>query len=585
MPRSLDPASTNEHFYRLSNDLLAIGAHPARTWIRVNPAFRRTLGWSENELRGTPLERLVHADDLAPFEAAAARLDHGEQLVDIECRVRCKEGSYICVAWRLKADIEDGLIYLVGCDVSGRQAEQALRESEERFRAFVNASSDVVYRMSPDWSLMRQLDGRGFLADTAAPSGTWMSNYILPDDQPMVTAAIEHAIRDRIMFELTHRVRLADGGVGWTFSRATPILDQGGEIIEWLGAASDVTERKRAEVALRESEERFRSFADMSTDTLWIMDAATGKLEYLSPAFEQMWGERRDVVLADLDRWREMIHPDDREQVAKALPRVLAGEAHTAEYRIVSPSTGAVRWIHDTGFPIRGSDGQVVRAGGIAQDMTEERDAARHTATLLAELQHRVRNVLAVTRSIARRSNDGERSTEDYVQHLDGRLAALARTQVLLTRKADAGVALEDLVRDELHVQVASEGQVDIAGPEVELAPKAAEVLTLAIHELTTNSTKYGALSRREGRLQVQWTVERRDDRPWLILEWIERGVPVLEAAPRREGFGLELITLRVPYELKGRGTFDLKPGGLQSRVEFPLVAGESILQTGGVAQ
>ena len=584
MPRALDPASTNEHFYQLSNDLLAIASLRERTWVRVNPAFRRTLGWSEDELRDTPLKTIVHASDLA-LEAVEARLDRNEQLVDIEHRMRCKNGSYICVAWRLTADIEEGLIYMVGCDISGQQAERALRDSEERFRAFVNAGSDVVYRMSPDWSLMRQLDGRGFLADTAAPSGTWMSNYILADDQPMVKAAIEHAIRHRTIFELTHRVRLVDGGVGWTFSRATPILGDYGEIVEWLGSASDVTERKRAEVALRESEERFRSFADTSTDTLWIVDAATEQLEYLSPAFEQMWGERRDVVLADLNRWIEMIHPDDREQVAKALPRVLAGEAHTAEYRIINATTGAVRWIRDTGFPMRSTDGRVVRAGGIAQDITKEREAGRRTTTLLAELQHRVRNILAVIRSIARRSNDGDRSTEDYVKHLDGRLAALARTQVLLTRKADAGVALEDLVRDELHVQVANEEQVDIAGPEVELAPKAAEVLTLAIHELATNATKYGALSRREGRLQVTWTVERRDDRPWLILEWVEKGVSVLDAAPRREGFGLELITLRVPYELKGRGSFDLKPGGLQSRVEFPLVAGESILQTGGVAQ
>jgi len=105
--------------------------------------------------------------------------------------------------------------------------------------------------MSADWSEMRTLLGRDFIADTDVPSGAWLEKYIHPDDHPRVLAAIGEAIRTKGIFELEHRVLRVDGSIGWTFSRAVPLKDAKGEIVEWLGSASDVTERKRAEQALR----------------------------------------------------------------------------------------------------------------------------------------------------------------------------------------------------------------------------------------------------------------------------------------------------------------------------------------------
>jgi signal transduction histidine kinase/DNA-binding response OmpR family regulator/GAF domain-containing protein len=141
------------------------------------------------------------------------------------------------------------------------EAEKAMRDSEDRFRTFTKATSDVVYRMSSDWTEMRYLDGKEFIADTKDPSRTWLHKYIHPEDQPRVKAAIERAIQSKSTFELEHRVIRTDGSLGWTFSRAIPILDEHGEIIEWFGAAADITNRKHAEQALRESENRFRTLA------------------------------------------------------------------------------------------------------------------------------------------------------------------------------------------------------------------------------------------------------------------------------------------------------------------------------------
>ncbi len=140
--------------------------------------------------------------------------------------------------------------------------------SEERFRAFVLASSDVVYQMSPDWSEMRHLWGKYFIADTTEATKGWIEKYILPEDRPFVMAAIQRAIETKSVFELEHRVIRVDGTVGWTFSRAIPICDANGEIQEWFGAASDITERKRAEEALLRANQDLEEFAYATTHDL-----------------------------------------------------------------------------------------------------------------------------------------------------------------------------------------------------------------------------------------------------------------------------------------------------------------------------
>jgi signal transduction histidine kinase/ActR/RegA family two-component response regulator len=144
----------------------------------------------------------------------------------------------------------------LGASQQHKPAEAALRESEERLRSLITATSHVAYRMSADWGEMRQLDGRGFLFDTNIPRQSWLADYIHPDDQPQVLAAIHDAIQTKSVFELEHRVRRADGSLGWTLSRAVPLLDDHGEIREWFGVARDMTARKRIEEALGDSQAR-----------------------------------------------------------------------------------------------------------------------------------------------------------------------------------------------------------------------------------------------------------------------------------------------------------------------------------------
>ena len=138
----------------------------------------------------------------------------------------------------------------------------------------------------------------------------------------------------------------------------------------------EAEDRIQVEAALRASEERFRGFAENSADVLWITNGDGSRLEYLSPAFERIFGEPRARILADLGRFMELVHLEDRGELSRYLPQALAGEVAVAHYRVVRPSDGRVVHLRDTGFPIRDANGAVVRAAGIVQDVSDLHEAA-----------------------------------------------------------------------------------------------------------------------------------------------------------------------------------------------------------------
>jgi two-component sensor histidine kinase/CheY-like chemotaxis protein len=191
-------------------------------------------------------------------------------------------------------------------------------------------------------------------------------------------------------------------------------------------------------------------------------------------------------------------------------------------------------------------------------------------------LQHRVRNIMAMIRAMASRMAETSRDVEHYADALIGRLMALARTQSLLTRAGNGGVDVRTIVTTEISAQALSD-QYDLIGPKIALSPKAAEVLTLVVHELTTNALKYGAFATESGRLRVEWQVAQRGGQPSLWFHWKERCEAL---APGPKGFGSELIEQRVPYELKGEGRLVISATGAECTLDFPLNAGGSVLET-----
>src|SRR5580700_874615 len=225
------------------------------TLLHMNtPGLAMVGAHSADEVVGKSVYDLIAPEDRERFKAFNESICRGGQgslqfdIVGLDAKRRHMETH----AAPLRNPDETVVDLSVTADISERkQAEELLRRSEERFRALVNASSDVIYRMSPDWSELGQLDGRGFVADSGGPRNDWLNEYIHPDDQPLMLEAIREAVRTRNPFQLEHRVRRADGTLGWTYSRAVPLLNGNGEILEWFGAASDVTARKEAEDKFR----------------------------------------------------------------------------------------------------------------------------------------------------------------------------------------------------------------------------------------------------------------------------------------------------------------------------------------------
>ena len=466
--------------------------------------------------------------------------------------------------------------------LSDARAEiDVLRQSEAKFRAafetMIEACCvfDMIYDefgRPVDWRIIEANAGYEQQSGLKDVAGRLASEF-MPGTEPywieMFGRVVETGVAEQI--EKWHQPTGR-----WVHSSTARVGGSGSRRL--VSVFYDITERKRAEIALRESENRFQQFANASSSGLWIRDAETLRMEFVSPSIATIYGTEPDALLGDIKYWAAMVLPEDRETAGHHIEQACHGDPAIHEFRI-RRDDGSFRWIRDTDFPLFDENGNVQRVGGIAEDVTETKMAVEHQGVLLHELQHRVRNIMAVIRSMAVRSADGAADVEDYKTSLAGRLLALARVQTLLTRQANAGGWMRDILESEIGAQAHSENQYELTGPDIMLSPKAVEVLTLAFHELSTNALKYGALSVSRGKVTVTWTLFEKREKTWIAIDWVEEGAPS-RAPPTRRGFGSELIEARIPYELRGTGKTTIEPEGARCHIEFPLREAESILET-----
>jgi PAS domain S-box-containing protein len=302
-----------------------------------------------------------------------------------------------------------------------------------------------------------------------------------------------------------------------------------------------------------------------------VTDWSNGAAAVFGFSREEIEGRDGDILFTPEDR--DKGEPEKERHIAEA-----TGKADDIRWHM--RKDGARIFIEGVSTALRDSQGRLTGFLKIGQDVTERRSGEERQRLLLWELQHRVRNILAMIRAVARRTSVTADSVEDYAQHLEGRIDAMARTQAILTRNPGQGADLQEIVEAELLSAAAQASRYRLEGPEVALEPRTAEVLTLAVHELATNAIKYGTLALGRGELSVNWEIEERAGEPWLSFSWRETGVPDV-SQPGREGFGTELITRRIPYELGGTGTLQACTDGVLARIEFPLRRRASILETG----
>jgi PAS domain S-box-containing protein len=404
--------------------------------------------------------------------------------------------------------------------VERARAEAERRKSENRFRALATSGSYSLYRMSPDWSEMRQLDGKGFLADTEAPTGDWVQQYLHPDDVSHVTAAIDHALRTRSPYELEHRVRRADGSFGWTFSRAVPIFDDEGRIEEWFGAANDVTARRQAEDRLREAEEQFRALAENLPELAWSANA-DGRIHYLN----RRWYEYTGVTFEDVEGWDwEKLHdPELLPTVQERWEHSLAtGEPFEMEYPLRG-ADGTFRWFLSRAQPLRNAQGEVVRWFGTNTNVDEQRrqaaalkDAIEARDIFLSVAGHELRTPLTpmalrlqtLSRTLAKEPDSPliqqVRAYIESAKRQIDKLAALVNDLLDVSRISSSRFILElepaDLASIAREVVLRFEPEAQQAGSKLELrAPPTLPCRTAKLRmdqvvtNLVDNAIKYGA--------------------------------------------------------------------------------------------
>jgi two-component sensor histidine kinase len=210
------------------------------------------------------------------------------------------------------------------------------------------------------------------------------------------------------------------------------------------------------------------------------------------------------------------------------------------------------------------------RTAAFVRDLAAARKAEEQQTLLAAELDHRVKNVLARVAVVARRTREGSRSMDQFLDLFDGRIQSMANTHGLLSRGRWKGVYLADLVHGELEPCIGT-CEATVKGPNVWLSAETTQALAMVLHELVTNAAKYGALSTPRGRVCVDWGYRSNGKaQTVLTMRWQEIGGPPVRA-PVRRGYGTSVISDLIPYELGGKVDIDYETDGVHCRIEFPL--------------
>ncbi|WAC64928.1 PAS domain-containing protein [Pseudoxanthomonas sp. SL93] len=266
-----------------------------------------------------------------------------------------------------------------------------------------------------------------------------------------------------------------------------------------------------------------------------------------------------------------LVHPDDRDQVRDAIARARATQTpFSAEHRLRSED-GSWVWVSSRAVPIRPIGGDVTEWFGAATDITARRQHEEHQRLLLNELNHRVKNTLAIVQSLALQTLRGTDDMGLACDRFEARLHALAQAHDVLTRQQWEHATLQDIVRTAIAPCLVDDPErFDIEGPDMQLDPQRALALSMALHELCSNATKYGALSARPGRVRIRWRAEVVQGRRSLVLSWEEVGGPPV-TAPAHRGFGSRLIERGLRHDLGGEVALDFGTAGVTCRITAPL--------------
>ena len=335
-----------------------------------------------------------------------------------------------------------------------------------------------------------------------------------------------------------------------------------------LVLAALFAERRQQEAALGEGAARLEEALAAGAVMAFEWDARTDLSHHSENAAKLLGYDPQEPLTTA--RFLELIHPDDCARFKAHVKSVRPDKpSYAVEFRVMRPD-GQEMWLEETATAEFDAAGKCVRIKGLTLDITERKRADEHQRLLVAELDHRVKNVLARVAVVAMCTRQGSSTMDEFVQALDQRIQSMAVAHALLSRVNWQGVRVTDIVRHQL-APYATKSNTTACGPDVALTAAATEALAMVLHELVTNASKYGALSVPEGRVSVSWECRNSGDAAAvLIIVWRETGGPPT-SAPSQYGYGTSLICDLIPHELGGAVDLAFSSDGVSCTIEIPL--------------
>lgn len=542
--------------------------------LRANRAELDMLGYSAQEYIGHSI-RDFHADEDV-ISDILRRLSSGERLDKYPARLRAKDGSIKHVLITSNVHFRDGDFLNTRCftvDVSDWRAAEATRADTERRLAATHDAAPVGIGET-------DADGRFIHVNKAMSAITGytedellalrFSDVSHPEDIGEDLRRYSAQIASEIdSYSIEKRYVRKDGEEIFVQVLSSVVRGEDGEFKYGVRVVQDITDRRRAQEQLAQSERRSRELLDGLPAAIYTTDAE-GRITFYNQAAVEFSG-RTPVIGSDswCVTWRlyetdgtPLAHDDCPMATTLKSGMEVRGAVALAE----RPDGTRVPFMP---FPklLRDPAGNVIGAINMLVDLSERKRAEDEQRVLIDELNHRVKNTLATVQSIATQTL---RSTPDeFMERFEARLMSLSRAHNLLTRRRWTGVGIGELMDEQLGPYVGDSDRLDLDGPEITLPPRIGLLFGMLLHELATNAVKYGGFSTEAGRVRLRWAVEENDGLPRrLRLKWVESGGPVTHP-PSKRGFGTRLLERSVTKDLGGNLNLRFEATGMRCDMDF----------------
>lgn len=545
----------SDHAERLAS-LLTLSYEPMFTW-RLDGAIdfwnrgaERLYGFSSDEAVGRSSHALLQTKFPFEFAELCSRL-RTDRTWSGELRHTCKDGREVVVDSRMQL-LGDDTVLEVNRDITASEIFRAVFNQSDIFAGIMDLRGHLLEanKLSLEWC--------GYTAAQVLNRPFWDTPWWRGSEEmrARIRFATAQAASGKV-FREELRYWLADGSERIVDFAMHPIRDKSGAVISLHPTGTDITERKRVEAELRDSEQRLRwlaSIVEFSDDAI-VSKNLDGIVTSWNKGAERIFGYTAEEAIGQPIT---IVIPQARQDEERAiLTRIRRGERIDHFETVRQRKHGSLIVVSLTVSPVRNAEGKIVGASKIARDITEQKRSQEQIATLAREAEHRSKNVLASVQAAVHLSQGD--TPEALKSAIEGRLRALANVHSLFAETRWIGAELSTIASQELAAYSATgEERVRIDGPQVLLEPTTAQAVAITLHELATNAAKYGALSVASGRVDVIWS--QHADGPLKLL-WTEKGGPPVQM-PTRKGFGGRIIE-QVVAQLNGKTRFDWRAEGL----------------------